>query len=125
MRSPGDASRHQEYSSHNATTLTMGKAPDAKRFNSVTQLRTERMVERGEIETALKPDFATFQESDKKANMTAQISAALLNDRSTTAIDHNTLTNLVITNNDSSVNILPRNSNNSSTPGLSTVQIKQ
>ena len=59
MQSPGNGSRHHEYSSHNATTLTMGKAPDAKRFNSVAQLRTERGAERGEIDVPLRPDFAT------------------------------------------------------------------
>ena len=56
--------------------------------------------------------------------MTAQISAALLGDPSTTAADLNTLTNLGITAGESSGRKLPRSSNRSSAAGRSMVHIK-
>ena len=123
-KSPINASQHDEYSSHNAT-LTVPVGPVPHRFNSVAQLRTERAADRGDLHLAVRPELATFQASDRKANMTAQISAALLNDRSTTAVDRNTLTNPVVTHGESSRRILPRYSTGASTPGLSMVQIKR
>ena len=113
--SPGHASRHDEYSSHNAT-LTVPVGPVPHRFNSVAQLRTERAADRGDLHLAVRPELATFQASDRKANMTAQISAPLLNDRSTTAVDRNTLTNPAVTHGESSRRILPRYSTGASTP---------